>query len=191
MASRRVVPLVTAVLVAAAVVVGGSAVVATAAVGSGTVKVCTTHKGVVVSASKKSRCPKGTTKRKVDVQGARGPAGARGPTGPRGPAGQAGAPGSVTAWALISGSQVVAGSTNVKAVTRPRDGVVCVSFTRPIAADRRNAAIVQTADRVTGAFVVDPFTTRSPCASDEVTISTWTDPNAPGLPTGTLRLLVP
>jgi hypothetical protein len=74
-------------LIAVALVLGltiGGATVAIAAGSSSTVKVCTTSKGVVRSASASGKCPKKTVKKTISVAG---------PAGPAGPAGSQGAPG--------------------------------------------------------------------------------------------------
>ena len=93
---------VAAVVAGALVFVGlgyGVAVATGATTGSSkpaVVKVCVTKKNVVVSASRKSACPKGTRRVAVTTRGLQGPPGAPGApgaTGATGPAGPQGIPG--------------------------------------------------------------------------------------------------
>lgn len=63
----------------------GGTTVAIAATSSSTVKVCTTSKGVVRSASSSGACPKKTTKKSINVKGQTGATGKTGATGPAGP----------------------------------------------------------------------------------------------------------
>ena len=78
-----------AALAAGGLVLGG-VVVADAATTASTVKVCTTKKGVVVSATKAGKCRKGYKKVTLNARGRVGPRGATGPRGPAGPTGPAG-----------------------------------------------------------------------------------------------------
>ena len=85
-----------AAVVAGALVLVGlgyGAAVATGAHRPSAVDVCVTKKDVVVSASPKSKCPAGSHKISVSVQGPRGATGATGATGPRGATGAPGAAG--------------------------------------------------------------------------------------------------
>lgn len=82
MSRSRPVLLVSVGLVAG-LLVGGSAVAVAATTGP-TVKVCTTSKGVVRSASSSGTCPRKTSKKTISVAG---------PAGPAGPAGVQGVPG--------------------------------------------------------------------------------------------------
>ncbi|WP_208322932.1 phage tail protein [Mumia sp. ZJ1417] len=78
---------IAAATVGAGALVLGGVVVADAATTARTVKVCTTKKGVVVSATKSGKCRKGLKKVTLNT---RGPVGSRGPVGPRGATGPAG-----------------------------------------------------------------------------------------------------
>ncbi|WP_459984785.1 phage tail protein [Nocardioides sp. AN3] len=66
---------------------------ATAAGTPSSVGVCVTAKNVVVSATRRSKCPTGSHKLVVNVQGPRGATGASGVPGSPGPSGEPGAPG--------------------------------------------------------------------------------------------------
>ncbi|KAA1424462.1 hypothetical protein FE697_000565 [Mumia zhuanghuii] len=94
---------IAAVALGAGGLILGGVVVAQAAPTTGTVKVCTTKKNVVVSATKSGRCAKGLKKVTLNTRGPVGPAGARGATGARGPAGAQG-PAGTTAFGKETGS---------------------------------------------------------------------------------------
>ncbi|MET0930547.1 MAG: hypothetical protein ABWX74_13590 [Aeromicrobium sp.] len=79
--------------VALGLVVGGTTVAIAASSGP-TVKVCTTSKGVVRSASSNGTCPRRTTKRAINVTGPAGPVGPQGSQGLQGEQGTQGVPGS-------------------------------------------------------------------------------------------------
>jgi hypothetical protein len=83
---------VAAVVAGALVLIalGYGAALATTAASPSSVGVCVTKKNVVVSASHRSRCPAGSHKISVGVQGPRGATGATGAQGPRGATGATG-----------------------------------------------------------------------------------------------------
>lgn len=171
----------TAVVVTAAAVVlgvaGASAAVATDTVrvsaGASGVKVCLTKKNVVVGASKKSRCPKGSKKKAVAV---RGPRGLRGPTGAQGPAGSA------TAYGVVSADgALVTGSPNVVSARRTGAGAAyCVTFRRPLPEDRLASALATSNDVAAVAINPDRRTARVACNPGELVV--WTFKNGePGV----------
>lgn len=170
----------TAVVITSATVVlgvaGASAAVATDTVrvsaGANGVKVCLTKKNVVVGASKKSRCPKGSKKKAVAV---RGPRGLRGPAGAQGPAGSA------TAYGVVSADgALVTGSPNAVSARRTGVGAYCVTFRRPLPENRLASALATSNDVAAVAINPDRRTARIACPSGELVV--WTFKNGePGV----------
>lgn len=160
--------LITIATTVAVGVIGASTAVATDTVrvsaGPAGVKVCITKKNVVVGASAKSRCPKGSKKKRVAV---RGPQGVRGATGAQGPAGTA------TAWGFVSApGAVVAGSPNVLAVRAiPNSGTYCVTFRTPVDEKRLVSAIAMSADPNLVAYNPDRSVTRISCNAGELVVT--------------------
>ncbi|MGH1563907.1 tail fiber protein [Mumia sp. DW29H23] len=106
---------VAAALGAGGLVLGG-VVVADAATTTSAVKVCTTKKNVVVSATKAGRCAKGLKKVTISTRGPVGPRGATGARGPAGPAGPVGPVGPAGTTAFGTGTGTFAAGTGTNCV---------------------------------------------------------------------------